>query len=168
MSLRLIHTTHDGRSTRCWRHLDPGAAKCFLNAEICRITCPPCLRERGEDVPWPPPGARPANSFCAVVAWLAQCTDKTTLTRLLRVSWEAVATVVTDVVDQLTDETRFEGLTGSGVDEISPREGHRYLIPDRGRRPRSAGPTGGGPTKARTAAHGANGPGCGRVLATAH
>ena len=62
-----------------------------------------------------------------MVAWLAQRTDKTTITRLLRVSWEAVASIVTDVVGELLDESRFKGLTRIGVDEVSYRKGHRYL-----------------------------------------
>jgi transposase len=62
-----------------------------------------------------------------VVAWLAQRVDKTTITRLLRVSWEAVAKIVTDVVGDVLDESRFEGLARLGVDEVSFRKGHRYL-----------------------------------------
>ncbi|HEY5303028.1 MAG TPA: transposase family protein [Acidimicrobiales bacterium] len=39
---------HYDRSTRRWRHLDLGSAKCFLEAEICRINCPKCQRvDRG-------------------------------------------------------------------------------------------------------------------------
>ncbi|MDE3092503.1 MAG: transposase family protein [Acidobacteriota bacterium] len=39
---------HYDRSTRRWRHLDLGAAKCFLEAEICRVECPQCQRvDRG-------------------------------------------------------------------------------------------------------------------------
>ena len=119
--------THYDRSTRRWRHLDLGVTKCFLEAEICRIACPKCRRVRTEDVPWARPGARHTKDFAAVVAWLAQRVDKTTITKLLRVSWEAVAKIVIDVVgDVLTDE-RFEGLARLGVDEVSYRKGHRYL-----------------------------------------
>ena len=118
---------HYDRSTRRWRHLDLGAAKCFLEAELCRIDCPRCRRVRTEDVPWARPGARHTNAFCAVVAWLAQRTDKTTITKLLRVSWEAVAKIVTDVVGELLDERRFDELRRLGVDEVSYRKGHRYL-----------------------------------------
>jgi transposase len=115
------------RSVRRWRHLDVGLTKCFLEAEICRIECPRCRRVRTEDVPWARPGARHTNAFCAVVAWLAQRVDKTTITKLLRVSWEAVAKIVTDVVGDVLDESRFEGLARLGVDEVSFRKGHRYL-----------------------------------------
>ncbi|HUX04680.1 MAG TPA: ISL3 family transposase [Acidimicrobiales bacterium] len=118
---------HYDRSIRRWRHLDLGAAKCFLEAEICRIDCSRCRRVRTEDVAWARPGARHTNAFCSVVAWLAQRTDKTTITRLLRISWEAVASIVTDVVGDVLDESRFDGLTRIGVDEVSFRKGHRYL-----------------------------------------
>ena len=119
--------SHYDRSIRRWRHLDLGVTKCFLEAEICRINCPKCRRVRTEDVPWARPGARHTNAFCSVVAWLAQRVDKTTITKLLRVSWEAVAKVVIDVVDDVLEESRFEGLTRIGVDEVSYRKGHRYL-----------------------------------------
>lgn len=119
--------THYDRSVRRWRHLDLGVAKCFLEAEICRVDCPRCRRVRTEEVPWARPGARHTKAFCSVVAWLAQRVDKTTITKLLRVSWEAVAKIVTDVVGDVLDESRFEGLARLGVDEVSFRKGHRYL-----------------------------------------
>ena len=110
---------HYDRSTRRWRHLDLGAARCFLEAEIVRIDCARCQRVRAEDVPWARPCARHTKSFCSVVAWLAQRTDKTTITTLLRVSWEAVAKIVVDVVHDELDVTRFEGLKRIGVDEVA-------------------------------------------------
>ena len=70
---------------------------------------------------------RATTAFNRIVAWLAQRTDKTTITRLLRVSWEAVATIVEHVVADELDESRFVGLTRIGVDEVSYRKGHRYL-----------------------------------------
>ena len=75
---------HCDRSTRRWRHLDLGSEKCFLETEICRINCQRCGRVRTEDVPWARPGARHTSAFSSVVAWLAQRTDKTTITTLLR------------------------------------------------------------------------------------
>ena len=115
------------RSVRRWRHLDLGASRCFLQAEICRIDCRRCGRVRTEEVPWARPGARHTRDFCDVVAWLAQRVDKTTITKLLRVSWEAVAKIVIDVVKDTIDDTRLEELYRIGVDEVSYRKGHRYL-----------------------------------------
>ena len=77
--------------------------------------------------PLGPTGARHTRDFCDVVAWLAQRVDKTTITKLLRVSWEAVAKIVIDVVKDTIDDTRLEELYRIGVDEVSYRKGHRYL-----------------------------------------
>jgi transposase len=115
------------RSVRRWRHLDLGATKCWLEAEICRVDCRRCGRVRTEEVPWARPGARHSRDFQDVVAWLAQHTDKTTICRLLRVSWEAVARIVVEVVADHLDTSRLDGLYRIGVDEISYRKGHRYL-----------------------------------------
>lgn len=49
------------------------------------------------------------------------------VTKLLGVSWEAVANIVIDVVGDVLDESRFEGLARLRADEISYRKGHRYL-----------------------------------------
>jgi transposase len=115
------------RSTRRWRHLDLGAVKLFVEAEIRRIRCRRCDRVRTEEVPWARPRARHSRDFEDVVAWMAQRTDKTTVTRLLRCSWEAVTAIVTRVVVDHVDDARLEGLYRIGVDEVSYRKGHRYL-----------------------------------------
>jgi transposase len=47
------------RSTRRWRHLDLGAARLDLQAEIRRLACRRCQRVRTETVAW----ARPAGRF---------------------------------------------------------------------------------------------------------
>ena len=115
------------RSLRRWRHLDLGATRCFLEAEIARIHCQRCGRVRTEEVPWARPGARHSRDFQDVVAWLAQRVDKTTIAKLLRVSWEAVAKIVIDVVAEAIDDTRLDELYRIGVDEVSYRKGHRFL-----------------------------------------
>jgi hypothetical protein len=46
------------RSVRRWRHLDLGACKLYLEADIRRLRCRRCARVRTEDVPWARPGAR--------------------------------------------------------------------------------------------------------------
>jgi transposase len=112
---------------RRWRHLDLAGTKLWLEAEVRRLECRRCGRVRTEDVPWARPGARHSRDLQDVVAWLAQRTDKTTITRLLRVSWEAVARIVTSVVEGELDEARLDGLYRIGVDEVSFRKGHRYL-----------------------------------------
>jgi transposase len=109
------------RTIRRWRHLDLGAARLLLQAEIRRLSCRACGRVRTETVPWARPAARFTRDFEDVVAYLAQRTDKTTITRLLRCSWEAVATIVTRVVAEHVDDARLEGLYRIGIDEVSYR-----------------------------------------------
>jgi len=114
------------RSMRRWRHLDLGTARPFLQAEIRRLDCRTCGRIRTETVPWARPGARFTRDFEDVVAWLAQRTDKTTVTKLLRTSWESVAGIVARVVAEHLDTRRLENIYRIGVDEAS-HKGHRYL-----------------------------------------
>jgi transposase len=114
-------------SVRRWRHLDLGSSKLWLQAEIRRLYCRRCARVRTEEVAWARPRARHSRDFEDVVSWLAQRTDKTTITRLLRTSWEAVAGIVERVVAEQVDARRLTGLLRIGVDEVSYRKGHRYL-----------------------------------------
>lgn len=114
-------------SIRRWRHLDLGASKLLLEAQIRRLYCRRCDRVVTEAVPWARPRARHSRDFEDVVAWLAQRCDKTTIARLLRTSWETVAGIVTRVVAQEVDGRRLTGLLRIGVDEVSFRKGHRYL-----------------------------------------
>jgi transposase len=115
------------RRIRRWRHLDLGGSKLWLEAEIRRLRCRRCDRVRTEQVPWARPGARHSRDVQDVVAFMAQRMDKTTITRLLRISWEAVAKIVIDVVADHLDRSRLDGLVRIGVDEVSYRTGHRYL-----------------------------------------
>jgi len=119
-------STYD-RSRRRWRHLDLGATRLYLEAEIRRLSCRRCGRVRTEEVAWARPGARHTRDFEDVVAWLAQRTDKTTITKLLRCSWESVAAIVVRVVAEAIDDARLESLYRIGVDEIAYRSQHRYI-----------------------------------------
>jgi transposase len=115
------------RSVRRWRHLDVGASKLWLEAEIRRQHCRRCDRVRTEAVEWARPGARLSRDFEDVIAWLAQHTDKTTITTLLRTTWETVARAVNRVVADHLDTRRLDGLYRIGVDEVSYRKGRRFL-----------------------------------------
>lgn len=115
------------RSTRRWRHLDLGASKLYLQAEVRRLWCPRCQKVRTERVPWAREGARFSRDLEDVVAWCAQRMDKTAVARLLRISWSAVARIVVRVVHDHNDARRLDGLFRIGVDEVSWRKGHRYV-----------------------------------------
>jgi transposase len=113
-------------SIRRWRHIDLGACKLFLKAEVRRVDCPLC-GVRTEDVPWARPRARHTRDFEDVVTWLAKRTDKTTVARFLRCSWQAVDAIVSRVVADHIDERRLDDLYRIGVDEISYKRGHEYI-----------------------------------------
>jgi transposase len=117
---------YDGARRR-WRHLDFGATRVFVEADVFRVACRDCLRVRTEQVPWARPGARHTRDFEDVVGWLAQRTDKTTVARLLRCSWEAVDNIAKRLVADHVDDTRLDSLYRIGVDEISYKRGHKYL-----------------------------------------
>jgi transposase len=65
-----------------------------VQAEICRIECPFCERVVTEVVPWARPGARHSRDFEDLAAWQAQRADKTTVCKMLRVSWKTVTSIV--------------------------------------------------------------------------
>jgi transposase len=114
-------------SRRRWRHLDFGACRVWLEADVHRVDCAGCGKVRTEQVPWARPAARHTRDFADLAAWLAQRMDKTSVARLLRCSWAAVDRTVARVVADHIDDTRLDGLYRIGVDEISYRRGHRYL-----------------------------------------
>lgn len=122
---RSVRAVYD-RHTRRWRHLDLGATRLILEAEIRRLRCPAC-GVRTEAVPWAREGARFTRDLEDLIAWCAQRMDKTTVARLCRVSWASVQRAVMRVVEEHIDARRLEGLFRIGVDEVSWRKGHRYV-----------------------------------------
>ena len=80
-------------------------------------------------VPWARHAAGHTRDFDDLAAWLAVRTSKSAVTQLLRVAWRTVGSIVTRVnadVDATVD--RLDGLRRIGIDEISYKRGHRYLI----------------------------------------
>lgn len=127
---RWSSATYD-RSRRRWRHLDLAATKCWLEYEIRRIDCADCGSVRTEEVPWARPGARHSRDFEDVAAWLCQRTDRSSVTRLMRISWEGVTSIVERVVADHLDSDRLDGLYRIGVDEISyKRNSYLTVISD--------------------------------------
>jgi transposase len=114
-------------SVRRWRHLDLAASKLWIEAEIWRVDCRACGRVRTEQVPWARPGARFTKDLEDLIAWLCQRTDKSSVCRLVRVSWEAVQAVVMRVVAEHLDDRRVDEVFNIGVDEISYKRGRQYL-----------------------------------------
>lgn len=115
------------QSPRRWRHLDFSWWKVFLKSDIYRVDCRGCGQVRTEEVSWARHGARFTREFEDEVGWLVQRVDKTTVSKFLRCSWEAVDKIARRLVDEHLDGSRFDGLRRIGVDEISYKRGHKYL-----------------------------------------
>ncbi len=117
-----------GRGVRRWRALDLGWRRCYLEAAAPRVRC----REHGvvvAQVPWAEHGAHSTRSFDDQVAWLAVHSDQTAISDLMRVSWRTVGWIVARVSQRLRQgQDSLQGLRRIGIDEISFRRGHKYLI----------------------------------------
>jgi len=64
-----------------------------------------------------------------MAAWLVVRTSKSATCQLLRVAWRTIGAIITRVnndVEAVVD--RLDGLRRIGIDEISYKRGHRYLI----------------------------------------
>jgi transposase len=116
----------DGR--RRWRVLDLGTVCGYLEADAPRVRCP----QHGvvvAQVPWARHGAGHTYAFDDMVAWLATHTSKSAVCQLMRITWRTVGRIVTRVVDSAQQQRDpFDGLRRIGIDEVSYKRGHRYLI----------------------------------------
>ena len=97
-----------------------------VHARLRRLCCP-THGVRTEGVPFARPGSGFTRDFESLVAWLATRTDKTAITRLVRVTWRTVGRIIGRVVTDELDPGRLDDLFEIGVDEISWRKHHKYL-----------------------------------------
>jgi hypothetical protein len=78
---------------------------------------------------WARHGAGQTHASDHQVAWLATHTSKTAVCELMRVAWRTVGSIITRVVaDGRAALDPFDGLARIGIDEISYKRGHRYLM----------------------------------------
>ena len=117
-----------GEGRRRWRALDLGTIQMFLEADSPRVRCP----EHGvvaAQVPWARHGAGHTYAFDDTAAWLVTHCSKSAVRELLRIAWRTVGSIVTRVVadaEEVTD--RLANLRRIGIDEISYKRGHKYLL----------------------------------------
>ncbi len=116
----------DGR--RRWRALDAGTTRVFIEADAQRVQC----RLHGPTVarvPWARHGVGHTRDFDAMAAWLTVRTSKSATCQLLRVAWRTIGSIITRVNNDIeVTVDRLSGLRRIGIDEISYKRGHRYLI----------------------------------------
>ena len=117
-----------GEGPRRWRTLDLGTIPTYLEADAPRVSCP----EHGvvvASVPWARHDAGHTRNFDDMVAWLATHCSKSAVEELMRIAWRTVGSIARRVVaDARAVTDPFANLTRIGIDEISYKKGHKYLI----------------------------------------
>ena len=117
-----------GEGRRRWRSLDLGTMRAVLEADAPRVTCP----QHGivvAAVPWARHDAGHTYGFDEQVAWLATQSSKSTVTALMRIAWRTVGSIITRVwADVEAQHDRLADLRRIGIDEISYKKGHKYLM----------------------------------------
>lgn len=117
---------YDRRPSRRWRHSNWGRCLVWLAYARARVECARCGVTL-ELVPWASGASRSTVVFEEMVAYLAQVTDRTQVSKLMGIAWETATSIVERVVESRMTPERFEGLTSIGVDEFSYRKRHRYV-----------------------------------------
>lgn len=118
---------YDQRAERRWRALDFGRTKAHVVAVVPRVRC----GEHGvvvAGVPWARHDARHTLAFEQLAAWCAVEMSASAASRLLRCSWRTIGRIIARAADDLDDEALLEGVRRIGIDEISYRRHHRYLL----------------------------------------
>jgi hypothetical protein len=92
------------------------------------VTCP----EHGVTVaavPWARHGAGHTRAFDDQVTWLATHRSKSAVVELMRVAWRTVGSIASRVVvDARATRDPSDRLVRIGIDEISYRRGHQYVM----------------------------------------
>jgi transposase len=118
-----------GEGRRRWRALDLGELQAYVEADAPRVRC----ADHGvvvAAVPWARHRAGHTRAFDDLVAWLVRYTSRTTVKTFLRIAWRTVTAIVTRVMADQDAQTgdRLANLRRIGIDEISYKRGHKYLI----------------------------------------
>ena len=117
-----------GPGRRRWRALDLGTIRALLEGDAPRVRC----RVHGvvvAAVPWARHDAGHTHAFDDQVAWLATQSSKSTVTELMRIAWRTVGAIIARVWADIDGQhDRFAGLRRLGIDEISYKKGHKYLM----------------------------------------
>lgn len=117
-----------GEGIRQWRTMDLGYTPAYLEGPAPRVNC----AEHGPTVaavPWARHGSRQTSWFENQVAWLATHTSKLAVTALMRIAWVTVGMIIKRVVDESrAQRDPFDGLRRIGIDEISFKRGHKYIM----------------------------------------
>jgi len=118
-----------GQGRRRWRGLDWGALKMVVEADAPRVDCLFC-GPTVIAVPWARHNARHTYEFDQTVAWLARYTSRLMVATLMRIAWETVGAIIARVMADaiVVNADRFANVRRIGIDDVSYRKGHKYLV----------------------------------------
>lgn len=117
---------YDQSEARDWRHLSLGATRIWLRYAPRRVKCRGC-GVVNEEVPWGNSSGWFSEAFEQTTAYLAQVSDKTSVTKVMGIAWVTVGRIVERVVEKQLDSSRLDNLSFLGVDDFSYRKHHRYI-----------------------------------------
>jgi transposase len=118
-----------GPGRRRWRATDLGRLKAFVAADVPRVRC----YQHGvvvARVPWARHAARHTRDFEDEAAWSTRTMPKSKVAHRLRVAWRTVGSILVNVLDELDAAAgdRLAGVRRIGIDEVSYKRGHKYLV----------------------------------------
>lgn len=113
---------------RCWRSLDFGNYRVYIEAFAPRIECP----EHGvlvAKVPWARHDSDFTYDFETAVTWLTLHTTAQDVAEYFRIKWHTVGSIAGRVQKSLesAQPNRFDNLEKIGIDETSYKKGHKYM-----------------------------------------
>lgn len=112
---------------RMWRHIDLGPWEVYLRTLLRRFLCPRCKAVVTEAIPWAEPGSMFSRDFEDIASYFAQNTNKTVVSRVMKIAWETVGNIVARTVRRRGIPLDRRRLYKIGIDEISYRKHHKYL-----------------------------------------
>ena len=118
---------HQVEAPRDWQHLSLWGLPVVLHYPPRRVRCPSCGVRR-EAVPGAGAWARVTSALARSVAELARQLSWQETARHFRLDWKSVASIVRRVVAYGLERRRRRPLHVLGIDEVSRRKGHHYLI----------------------------------------
>jgi len=118
---------YDKRVVRKWRHLDTCQLKTYIVASVPRIMCKE-HKVRSIELPW----AQSHNHFTYLfetfaIKFLQATYNQTKVSKLLRISFSQIHTIMENAVKRGLLRRRRENLEYIGIDEKSMSNGHKYM-----------------------------------------
>jgi transposase len=118
-----------GEGRRRWRALAAGLLEMVIEADAPRVDCIFCGPTVAA-VPWARHNARHTYEFDQLVTWLVRFCAKSVVAQLCRIAWETVGSIITRVMADaiVHGEDRFANVRRIGIDDVSYKKGHKYLV----------------------------------------